>query len=117
MGDVPSRSRGCCSGRSSTREFAMRWPFFGGDHGDRPISINLPADISPGFAVFFRGGGDSPPGADALPGVVKIWLGRHATGPLRELLGDWVDKGMLSIHSCRSPKHRRSSLTDSVARG
>ena len=76
----------------------MRWPFFGGDHGDRPISINLPADISPGFAVFFRAGDGSPPGADALLGVVKSWLGRHATGPLRELLGDWVDKGMLSIH-------------------
>ena len=48
----------------------MRWPFFGGDHGDRPISINLPADISPGFAVFFRAGDGSPPGAETLPGVV-----------------------------------------------
>jgi hypothetical protein len=48
----------------------MRWPFFGGDRGDRPISINLPADISPGFAVVFRAGDGSPPGAETLPGVV-----------------------------------------------
>jgi hypothetical protein len=82
----------------------MRWPFFGGDRGDRPISINLPVEMSPSFAVFFRAGAGSPPGADALPGVVTSWLGRHATDPLRGLLGDWVDKGMLSIHVVPKPE-------------
>jgi hypothetical protein len=34
----------------------MRWPFFGGNRADRPISIDLPVDISPAFAVLFRAG-------------------------------------------------------------
>ena len=75
----------------------MRWPFFGSRRGGGPISIDLPVYIWPGFAVFFRAGHGTPPGADALRGVVKRWLGRHTTDPLRGLLGDWVDN-MLSLN-------------------
>ena len=80
----------------------MRCPFFGGDRGDRPISINLPADISPGFAVFFRAGDGSPPGADGLPGVVKSWAGlvEIASGHRSALVTPW-----------RRPPHRPLSVT------
>jgi hypothetical protein len=29
----------------------MRWPFFGGGRKDKPIELNLPTDITPGFGL------------------------------------------------------------------
>lgn len=75
----------------------MRWPFLSRRSEPGPIQVDLPADITPGFAVFFRPSGGGPPENDELLLKVKRWLGRYATDPLRGLLVDWIDHGMLIV--------------------
>ena len=44
----------------------MRWPFFGRNRGEKPISLKLPIDNSTGFAVFFKASDGGLPAADRL---------------------------------------------------
>jgi hypothetical protein len=73
----------------------MRWPFFGGDRGEKPISIELPVDNSTGFAVFFKEGDGGLPAVDTVFGLVKGWLARHSTGPFQGLLETLIGRGCL----------------------
>jgi hypothetical protein len=91
----------------------MRWPFFGGERGDKPIWIELPVEISPGFAVFFKT--RTPPSTEALLGTVRSWLSQHTSGPFQGLLTDWADRGMLSIHVV--PKSETPPLDLDALRG
>jgi hypothetical protein len=73
----------------------MRWPFFEGLREENPISIELPVNITTGFAVFFKVSDGGPP-AYTFEDLVKSWLTPHSADPFRTLLGDWVDKGLVS---------------------
>src|SRR5262245_35680030 len=90
----------------------MRWPFFGGGRKDKPIELNLPTEITPGFVVFFCAEDLNPPDPSDLLGVVKDWLSRHSSDPLRSLLANWIDRGMLVIHVLTKSKTPPLDLDD-----
>ncbi len=73
----------------------MRWPFFGRNRGEKPISLKLPIDNSTGFAVFFKASDGGLPAADTVLGLVKRWLTRHSTDPFRGLLDAMLAEGCL----------------------
>ena len=70
----------------------MRLPFFG--KADAPLTVPLPETVNIAYAVLFEASRHRLPERGDMVEMARLWLDRHAEGPLKDALKEYVDSPM-----------------------
>lgn len=77
----------------------MRLPFFGSKKQPAgPFGVPLPEMVEVPLLVCFRSQRPTPPDVEQLKPVILAWLDRHAAPPLRDVLKEYLQRGLLQLH-------------------
>ena len=69
---------------------------------DGSLSLMLPGTLQTEFVVYFRRPVPALPGEDDIKRLTRDWLQSHAGEPLRDLILQWLDMGLMQFHAAPS---------------